>query len=415
MPIFEYKALTEAGRTKTGILDADTPREARNRLHKQKIHVIEIHQLGGAKTRGRSAGGSRAEKLLVALSTRRESVATLSNFTRQFATLLKAGTPLAECLQVLIEQMPSRRFEAIVRDVRERVTAGESLAEAMSNHPGAFNDLYVSMVRAGEVSGHLDEVLARIGAYLNRQNRLKNKILSALMYPMIMVAAGVLVVSVLMKFVVPKILKLVTARGGELPMPTRILKSVSEFFNQYWILLVILVIGLMVIFKAVRQQKQGRYLIDRICLSLPIFGDLFRKQAISRFATTLATLLRSGVPVLEALQIVQDVVDNSVMSQVIGQVRERIVEGTDISTPLKKSKMFPPVVGHMIAVGEQSGQLEDILAQLSEAYDEEIDISAQRMTALLEPVLIISIAVVVAFIVLAVVLPMLRLGRNLGN
>lgn len=404
MPIFQYKALTPTGQTKAGILDADTPKDARKRLRKDQIYVTEIWPLkkGGAGISGRGL------KMEINLPQRSESVGIMSNFTRQFATLLRAGTPLAEALQVLIEQAPNRRFEAVLRDVRERVTGGEGVAEAMENHPRTFNELYVNMVKAGEASGHLDDVLDRIGEYLRRQNQMRNKVLSALMYPIIMVCVGTLVVFVLMQFVVPKILKLVTSKGGQLPVPTAILKAVSEFVGNYWLLLAILVAAFFVALGAVKRRKRGRYFLDKIKLYLPIFGDLFRKQAISRFAVTFATLLRSGVPVLEALGIVKDVVDNAVMAEIVGLIHDRIVEGTDISTPLKKSKLFPPVVGHMISVGEQSGQLETILTQLAEAYDEEIDVATQRMTAVLEPIMILLIAGIVAFIVLSVLLPMLQ-------
>ncbi len=412
MPIYEYKALNASGQAKTGILDADSPREARTKLRKDNVHVTSIRVLkDAAKAPSSAEGPKRQFSLPFKMPARKESTAIMSNFTRQFATLLKAGTPLAETLQVLIQQVPNRRFEAVLRDVRERVTSGDSLADAMQNHPSTFSDLYVNMVKAGEASGHLDEVLSRIGDYLQKQNKLRSKVTSALMYPMIMVTVGALVVVVLMNFVVPKILKLVTAKGGSLPLPTRILQNVSAFFNDYWILMALAIIAALMALSAVRRNEKGRYFLDRFNLSLPIFGDLFRKQAISRFSVTLATLLRSGVPVLEALMIVKNVVQNSVMAEIIGIIHDRIVEGTDISTPLKKSKMFPPVVGHMIAVGEQSGQLEDILSQLSESYDDEIDISTQRMTAVMEPIMIIFIAIIVAFIVLAIVLPMLRLGK----
>jgi general secretion pathway protein F len=407
MPIYEYKGLSSTGQAKTGILDADSPREARTKLRRDSIHVTEIQAIDGDQNKT----SVTLRQIKIKMPNRKESVATLSTFTRQFATLLRAGTPLADALQVLIEQAGTRRFETILRDIRERVTGGEGVAEAMSNHPGAFNELYVNMVRAGEASGHLDEVLERIGAYLQRQNQLRNKVLSALMYPIIMVCVGTLVVFVLMQFVVPRILKLVTAKGGNLPLPTIILKNASDFIGNYWLLLFLLVAGVFVVYGAIRRRERGRYMLDRIKLTLPITGDLFRKQAISRFAVTFATLLRSGVPVLEALGIVKTVVDNAVMSEIVGVIRDRIIEGTDISTPLKKSKMFPPVVGHMISVGEQSGQLEVILGQLADAYDDEIDVTTQRMTAVLEPIMILCIAGVVAFIVLAIVLPMLRLGR----
>jgi len=412
MPIFQYRGLSESGQTKTGILDADSPREARLRLRRDNIHVTSIELLEKpADGKRKIAGSSKGLRLSLRLPRRRIPLNVLSNFTRQFATLLRAGTPLAEALQVMIQQSPSRRFEAIVRDVRERVTGGDSLADALANHPRAFNDLYANMVRAGEASGHLDEVLARIGQFLQKQGRLRNKVASALMYPIIMVCVGTLVVAVLMRFVVPKILKLVAAKGGTLPLPTRLLKASSEFLTQYWLLLAIAVAAWFVLLGAVRRTDKGRYFLDRLRLSLPIFGDLFRKQAVSRFSVTLATLLKSGVPVLQALKIVQQVVDNAVMSEIVGVIHDRILEGTDISTPMRKSRLFPPVVGHMIAVGEQSGQLEEILGQLADSYDEEIDISTQRMTAILEPVMILAIACIVAFIVLSVVLPMLQLGQ----
>lgn len=414
MPIYEYTALTETGQTKTGILDADTPRAARDRLRKDKVHVTAIRLAGdltGAPSRAKE--GDTAPVLRIPAWFRRVRISTqeLANFTRQFATLLKSGTPLAESMRVLIEQTTGRRFEAVLRDVRERVTGGETLADAFSTHRSVFDDLYVNMVRAGEASGRLDEVLFRIGEYLQRRARMRNKVMSALMYPIIMVCVGSMVVVVLMNFVVPKILKLITAKAGILPLPTRVLKATSDFFTNYWLLLLVGVIGLVLIYGAIQRTEKGRYLLDRLRLRLPVVGDLFRKQAISRFAVTLSTLLKSGLPVLEGLKIVQNVVDNAVLSETVGMIHDRIVEGADIASPLQKSKMFPPVVGHMIAIGEQSGQLEGILTQLAESYDDEVDVATQRMTAILEPALIVGIAVVVAFIVLAIILPMLQLGK----
>ena len=415
MPIYEYTALTETGQTKTGILDADTPRAARDRLRKDKVHVTAIRLAGdltGSSKPAKQGDGAAASFRMPAWFRRvRISTQELANFTRQFATLLKSGTPLAESMRVLIEQTSGRRFEAVLRDVRERVTGGETLADAMATHRSVFDDLYVNMVRAGEASGRLDEVLFRIGEYLTRRARMRNKVLSALMYPIIMVCVGSMVVVVLMNFVVPKILKLITSKAGTLPLPTRVLKATSDFFTNYWLLMLVGVIGLILLYGAVRRTEKGRYLLDKLRLRLPVLGDLFRKQAISRFAVTLSTLLKSGLPVLEGLKIVQNVVDNAVLAETVGMIHDRIVEGADIASPLQKSKMFPPVVGHMIAIGEQSGQLEGILTQLAESYDDEVDVATQRMTAILEPVLIVAIAGVVAFIVLAIILPMLQLGK----
>lgn len=420
MPIYEYTALTESGQTKTGILDADTPRAARDKLRKDKIHVTAIrvaNELAGGEMAAPVGKGLKREIQLPAFlqPKARISAADLANFTRQFSTLLHAGTPLAECLQVLIEQAGGRRFEAILRDVRERVTGGDTLADALGNHRSVFNELYVNMVRAGEASGQLDVVLQRIGVFLQRQARLRNKVAAALTYPIIMVTVGFLVVIVLMKFVVPKILALVTARAQVLPWPTKVLKAVSGFFADYWLLLLLGLVGLYVGFVSLRSTEKGRRILDRFKLQMPIMGDLFRKQAISRFAVTLSTLLKSGLPVLDGLKIVKNVVDNTVLAEIVGVIHDRIVEGTDIASPLKKSKMFPAVVGHMIAIGEQSGQLDEILSQLADSYDEEVDVATQRMTAVLEPILIVSIAVLVAFIVLAVILPMLQVGKSIGR
>ncbi|MBL8840445.1 MAG: type II secretion system F family protein [Planctomycetes bacterium] len=420
MPIYEYTALTESGQTKTGILDADTPRAARDKLRKDKIHVTAIrvaNELAGGEMAAPAGKGLKREIQLPAFlqPKARISASDLANFTRQFSTLLHAGTPLAECLQVLIEQAGGRRFEAILRDVRERVTGGDTLADALGNHRSVFNELYVNMVRAGEASGQLDVVLQRIGVFLQRQARLRNKVAAALTYPIIMVTVGFLVVIVLMKFVVPKILALVTARAQTLPWPTQVLKAVSGFFADYWLLLLLGLVGLYVGFVSLRSTEKGRRILDRFKLQMPIMGDLFRKQAISRFAVTLSTLLKSGLPVLDGLKIVKNVVDNTVLAEIVGVIHDRIVEGTDIASPLKKSKMFPAVVGHMIAIGEQSGQLDEILSQLADSYDEEVDVATQRMTAVLEPILIVSIAVLVAFIVLAVILPMLQVGKSIGR
>jgi general secretion pathway protein F len=418
MPIYEYTALSETGQTKTGILDADTARAARDKLRKDKIHVTSIrvaNELAGGEAAAPVGKGLSREIRLPKWMQRGARISTgdLSNFTRQFSTLLHAGTPLAECLQVLIEQSGGRRFEAVLRDVRERVTGGDALADALANHPTVFNELYVNMVRAGEASGQLDVVLKRIGVFLQRQARLKNKVQAALTYPIIMVTVGTAVVIVLMKWVVPKILALVTAKQQKLPLPTVILKSVSEFFADYWLLLVLAFVGGWVVLISMRQHPKGRRILDQIKLSMPVMGDLFRKQAISRFAVTLSTLMKSGLPVLDGLKIVKNVVDNTILAEIVGIIHDRIVEGTDIASPLKKSKMFPAVVGHMIAIGEQSGQLDEILSQLAESYDEEVDVATQRMTAVLEPILIVSIAVIVAFIVLAVILPMLQVGKTL--
>lgn len=406
MPVYEYKAYTPTGQTRTGICDADSPREAREKLRREKIHVISLREIRQADEEGDRFS-------LAAFLRRRRKTAELAMVTRQFATLLESGIPMAEALRALTDQIQNKRLETVFRDVRERITAGASLAEALGHHPSVFDDLYVNMVKAGEASGNVDVVLKRLSDYMLKQNRMRNKVGAALMYPMIMVGVGVIVVSVLMTFVVPKIVDLVRARGEDLPVPTRILIQISGFLRDYWYLLALGALALSAAFGAYRRSPQGRYRTDSILLRLPIFGDLFTKQAVSRFATTFSTLLKSGVPVLECLLIVKNVVNNAVVEKVLDDVHNRIMEGADISTPLKNSKVFPPTVGYMVAVGEQSGRLEEILDRLSETYDEEIDIAVQKMTAVLEPILILVMAVIVAFIVISILLPMLQLSTTL--
>jgi general secretion pathway protein F len=334
----------------------------------------------------------------------------LTIVTRQLGTLLKAGITIVDALKALIEQVESRDFERMFRDVRERVTQGETLGEAMAHHPNYFSDLYVNMVRAGEASGHLDEILARLAEYLTRVNRLRNKIISALTYPLLMIIVGAIVVVVLMTTVVPNLTSLFSKVQKSLPAITEALISISKFFQRFWWSLPAFAFLLYMFRKATLATEDGRLRYDRLMMRMPIIGDLIRKNAINRFATTTAILIRAGLPVLEALRIVQQVVQNAVIAKVIGEAHEAIVEGSDIATPLIASNAFPSMVGYMIATGEQSGQLESILESIAEAYEEEVDIATQRLTAVLEPLIIIVLASIVLFVVLAIVTPLLQMS-----
>lgn len=404
MPVFEYKAFTGRGETRTGVMDADTPREARLKLKREELHVVNLRQIEEVAKVSRIS--------LENLFTRKRQTGELAMVTRQLATLLQAGIPMAEAMRALIEQIETKRLETIFRDVREKVTQGSSFADALAQHPKCFSSLYVNMVKAGEAAGNLEDVLMSLAEFMLKQNRMKNKVQAALMYPMVMVFVGMIVVAVLMTFVVPRLLDLLKAhKNAVMPLPTKILSWSSDFFVSYWYLMLLGVIAVYFLFTAIRKTEKGKYSVDAFMLRMPIFGDLFKKQAISRFSVTLATLLKSGVPVLEALVIVKKIVGNAVVEKVLQKVHQNILEGTDISSPLKKSGVFPPAVGYMIAVGEQSGELEDILETIANAYDEEIEIATSKMTALLEPMLILIMAVVVAFIVLSILLPMLQLSK----
>jgi general secretion pathway protein F len=311
-----------------------------------------------------------------------------------------------------VEQIETRQLEAVFRNVREKITQGANFAEALEQHPAVFPPLYVSMVRAGDAAGNSDVVLERLANFLLKQAKMRNKVLGALTYPMIMVVIGAIVVGVLMTKVVPKLIVLVESRGQQLPTTTRLLKSASEFLASYWYLILLAILLFNMTIGAIRRTPRGRFAYDRFMLNLPVFGDLFKKQAISRFAITLSTLLKTGVPVLDAIKIVREIVQNSVLQKVLDDLHAAILQGADIATPLKRSGIFPPAVGYMIAIGEQTGDLETVLDRLSEAYELEVEIATERMTAVIEPLMIVLMAVVVGFIVLSVVLPMLQLGST---
>ena len=407
MPVYEYRALDARGKVREGILDADTPKEARLKLRDQKVHVVDL------RTK-EDVGGKRREWLPGFL--RRKHAEEVSAVTRQLATMLRSGIPLAQSLTALIDQAESPDIEGVLRDVREKVTQGASLADALAFHPAYFTDLYVNMVKAGQAAGTLDVVLKRLADYMQKQNRMKARIKAALAYPVVMVIIGTLVVVGLMTFVVPKILTVVKAAGkgtATLPLPTQILIGTSNFVREWWWAALLVLFAVWFVYRGALRSEGFRFRRDRFLLAMPVMGDLLKKQAVSRFAVTFATLLRSGVPALHALTIVQNVVDNQVLSRVVREVHDRILEGADIAGPLKKSGIFPPVVGYMISIGEQSGQLEEMLERISESYDEELDVATTKFTSLLEPILIVMMAVVVGFIVLAVLLPIMDIGTSI--
>jgi general secretion pathway protein F len=425
MPIYEYKAYGSGGATRTGVIDADTPREARNRLRRDNVLVSELKELraGGKRGAAGPASGttqhSNTRKLFDKLQQMRESssgpagrdLELVAAVTRQMGTMLGAGIPMAEMLSAIIDQADSRRMETIFRSVRERVTQGVSFGDALAEYPQLFSELFVNMVKAGEATGQVDIVLKRLADFLQRQRALQRKVVSALTYPMLMIAIGLLVVSILMTFVVPKITEMLTDTGQIMPLPTRVLIGISDAFKNYWIVLPLGIAGLSVIYNRIYKTKGGQLAIDRLKLRIPIVGELLRKSAVARFTRTLSTLLSSGVPAVRSLEIVETVVGNRIVADATGTIRVRILEGTDIATPLKATGAFPSVVGYMVAVGEQSGQLEEMLDRIADAYDEEIEVVTERITTVLEPLMIIFLAIVVGFIVWSIVLPILQVGN----
>ena len=406
MPIFEYKAIGPNNKVKRGIVDADTARDARLKLKRDNLYVTDLRE---NLRKGMRKFSIRGVTGITSVNKQRaEQVAAV---TRQMSSLLQAGIPLAEALRMVIEQAPDKRIESAFRDIREKVTQGVPFGDAVLQHPAYFTDLYSNMVKAGESSGSLDQVLSRLAGFLQTQARIKNKVGAALIYPSVMIVVGIVVVAILMTFVVPKVTKLIVARGQNLPLPTQILVTTSKFLVGYWFPLMLALIALVVAFQMFVNSDRGRLMWDRFKLSVPVFGDLMRKQSMARFTVTLATLLRSGVPALQAIAVTRNVLDNKILQNALQEVHDKVVEGADISTPMKMSGAFPPTVAYMVGVGEQAGNLEEMLERIAATYDEEVDLATQKLTSVIEPMIIVALAVVVACIVIAIVMPLLQLQR----
>lgn len=412
MPVFEYKGFNEAGKAVTGVRDADSPKGLRVLLRKDGVFLSEvIAERAGAGAV--AAGGTAKDVRLKRFFLGRIKTDDIAILTRQLATLLGAGIPLVEALNALIDQVEHERLKTIVTQVKERVNEGASFADALGEHPKAFTNLYVNMVRAGEHSGALDVVLVRLADFTEGQARLKSKIMGTLTYPAVMVGIGFVLVTVMMTVVVPKITKMFDDMGATLPLLTRMLIGVSNFTRDYfWLIGILAALGIWG-FRKWHATPAGKDRVDGWLLKAPIFGGLIRMLAIARFTRTLSTLLKSGVPLLTAMEIVKALVTNNKLSKVIEDARDAIREGESIAAPLKRSGEFPPIVYHMVGIGERSGQLEDMLMNVAVAYDSQVETRITALTSLLEPILIVILGGGVSFIVFSILMPILQMNTLL--
>lgn len=404
MPVYQYKAVSSSGKSAKGVIDAPNPSEARARLRKEGIFLTEI-----AESKAMEAPALPGNVRI----SRGVSLQDVTIMTRQLATLVASGIPLVESLTALVEQVDNLKLKRTLSDVREKVNEGSSLAEAMRAHPRVFSNLFVNMVRAGEASGALDIVLNRLADYSENQSRLRGKIVSTLAYPAVMLVIGGLAMVGIFTFVIPKVITLYKDMGKVLPLPTKILIGITHAFTGYWYILVLLAVFLFFALRGYLRTPGGRKRYDRFLLHMPVFGPVFRMIAIARFANTFSTLLASGVPILTALDIVKNILNNLVLSEVIENVRTNISEGDSIAEPLKRSGEFPPLVTHMIAIGEKTGEVEAMLRKVAETYNNQVDARVATMTALLEPILIVVMAVVIGSIVVSVMLPLLNMPTAL--
>ncbi|WP_455387691.1 type II secretion system inner membrane protein GspF [Petrachloros mirabilis] len=409
MPVYQYRGYRTDGGSATGIVDAESPKVARLKLRKDGVFPTEMEEQEGS---GKSftahsrktpiSGGGRSAAL---------TVSDVALMTRQMATLLVAGLPLVDSLGVLMDQTEKKSIKSLLADVREAIRGGASYSAVLERYPKDFSPIYVHMVRAGESSGALDQILFRLAEFLEKQLALKNKVTNAILYPAIMLVVGTVILFFLVTFVVPKITAVFLHSKQALPWPTVVLMEVSRFCADYWMVLLGLILVTVWMVRRLLRTEAGQLVRDRVVLKIPLIGQVARMVSISRLASTLATMLSSGVQLLDALDVSRRVMNNRVLEQAVEEARQNIREGETIAEPLKRSGEFPPLVTHMIAVGEKSGEMEEMLRRIGQIFDGEVDRVITRFTSLLEPVMIVVMGVIVLFIVVAILLPIFEMGQ----
>jgi len=399
MPSFVWKGRIRGGANQEGVLVADSRDAAMATLRRQQVRVTSLRQKG------------REIPFMPRLPSR-IGIKNIAVFTRQFSVMLDAGLPLVQCLEILGEQQENRKFRDIIQNVRADVESGQSLADSMAKHPAAFDNLYSSMVAAGEAGGILDIILQRLSLYLEKLYKLRSQIRSAMIYPVTVIAIAFVVVWIILWKVIPVFTQLFAGLGGELPWLTRMVVAASNFVGRFWWLVPPLVFGVVFGFKAYYKTHRGRRVIDGLALRLPVLGMLVRKIAVARFCRTLGTLTSSGVPILDGLQITAKTSGNAIVEDAIMAVRKSVEEGKTLSGPLAETKVFPPMVVQMVNVGEQTGALDQMLSKIADFYEDEVDTAVEGLIKLLEPIMIVFLGGIIGVIVTAMYLPLYTiLGR----
>lgn len=404
MPVYEYTALDIKGKTISGIIDADSSRTARQKLRTSKIFPVsieEVHDTSKIKTK---------KSFSFKDSFSRVRPYEISMMTNQLATLLGAGLPLVSAMDALISQIRSQAFKKMLAKIKDSIVEGNSFARSLSLFPGTFSSLYINMVKAGETSGALDIVLERLADITEKQEALKNRIRAAMAYPVLMSLIGMLVLFFLLTFIVPNITSIFSEMNQTLPAPTLFLIKISGFFKNYWWMIFIVLTVILFVLNSIRKTVKGRYFFDKTKLLLPRFGILSKKIAVARFSRTLGSLLDNGVPMLSSLEIVKNIVDNALISDAIEAASKEVGRGQGLGPALAGTKMFPDLTIQMILVGEQSGKLEAMLDKIADVFENEVENSIMSMTSLLEPVMILIMAVIVGFIVLSICLPIFEMS-----
>jgi type IV pilus assembly protein PilC len=428
MANFQYSALDAKGEQTTGALSAASEAEAIQQLRAKGLYPTQITEDGKAKGKKGAPVKAKGKAAAKAKSSSKGQIGgrikpkSLMIFTRQLATLIDSGLPLLRSLTVLEKQEPNPVLKATVGALAENVQGGSTFSESLAQHPKIFNKLYVNMVKAGELGGVLEIVLNRLAEYQEKAQKLKNKIVSAMVYPVIVMFIAVAILVFLMIFIVPKFKEMFSATDSELPLISKIVFGMSEFFLKQSIpfvpnvlfVFIAFVVGVF-LFNLWGRTPGGRVVIDNMKLKMPVLGDIQRKSAVSRFSRTLGTLVTSGVPILQALNITRDTAGNVIISKAIEKVHEAVKEGETIVTPLQASGVFPNMVISMVDVGEETGQLPEMLLKVADVYDDEVDNAVTALTSILEPIMIVILALIVGSVVFALFLPLIKMISTMGN
>lgn len=405
MPVYEYTALDIKGKNATGIVDAESASMARQKLRAMQKFPVSINEVADLSKQETKKIPS------VAAVFYRVKQTDIAAMTRQLATLISAGFPLVSAIDALIPQTVSKAFKPILAQIKDAIVEGNSFASALANYPGAFSSLYTNMVRAGESSGTLDIVLEQLADITEKQEALKTRIRSALAYPILMACVGILVLFLLITFIVPNITSIFEDMEQILPLPTIILIDVSDFFKTFWWGMLLVLIVIWFAFRSFIKTANGRQMVDKAKLKLPLFGPIFQKLAVARFARTLGSLLENSVTLLTSLEIVRNIAGNTQIAMAIEHAADEVSKGQGLGTSLAASTAFPPLALQMIQVGEQSGELENLLLKIATMYENEVESRVMSVTSLLEPVMILVMGIVLGFVVLSICLPIFEMNQ----
>ena len=402
MPVFVWEGKTAQGKILKGEMEAVSQEVVFARLRSQRIQPIPA--------RVREKGKGLEKELTIPGFGAKVTAHDVMLFTRQFATMIDAGLPIVQGLEILSTQSESKTFRNIIRTIKQDVESGFTLADALKKHPKIFDDLYVNMVAAGEVGGVLNTILNRIAMFIEKSAKLKSKVKGAMIYPCTIVVVAVAVVTVLLLFVIPVFAELYGGMGKALPAPTQITINISNFFRAYFMYMAVALVGVFVAIKMYYKTDQGRFTIDGLLLKLPIMGDLIRKVAVARFSQNMSILLTSGVPILDGLAITAKTAGNKVVERAIMNARVSISQGKTVAEPLTESKIFPPMVCQMVAIGENTGALDAMLKKVADFYEDEVDNAVANLTALMEPLIMVVLGVILGGLVISMYLPIFQLG-----